>query len=107
MSAERPARAWRRAGRFLRSVPRARLASSSGSVVPLTRAWSMARPETPRDIGGHGRELDAGVFEDLVEAIGFPGAVLDQDLAIPGEVAQFAQGRGGTKLPRSSPCSSN
>src|SRR2546426_1048038 len=46
------------------------------------------------DIGGHGRELDAGVFEHLVEAIGLPGAFLDQDLAIASEVAQFAQRRG-------------
>ena len=47
----------------------------------------MARPEEcqwPR------RQLDAGVFEQLMDAIGLARAFLDQRLAIAGEIAQVA-----------------
>jgi len=29
----------------------------------------MARPETPEDVGGHRRQLDPGVFEQLLESL--------------------------------------
>jgi hypothetical protein len=45
---KRPSSASLSAGIFLRSLPRARSASTSGSVVPRTSASSIARPETPR-----------------------------------------------------------
>src|SRR6266545_6288238 len=48
MGRKRPARAWRNAGSFLRSLPRARSAKTSGSPVPRSKASSIARPETPR-----------------------------------------------------------
>jgi len=45
---KRPARAGWSAGTFFRSLPRANSARRAGSVVPWTRASSIARPETPR-----------------------------------------------------------
>jgi hypothetical protein len=43
----------------------------------------------PDDVGGHTRQLDPGVLQHLVEALGLPAAFMDLGLAIPGEIAQL------------------
>ena len=45
---KRPSNASLSAGSFWRSLPLARSASTAGSVVPVTSASSIARPEVPR-----------------------------------------------------------
>jgi hypothetical protein len=38
-------------------------------------------------VGHHGVELDAGVLQQLLDALGFRGAALGELLAITGEIA--------------------
>ena len=42
----------------------------------------------------HGGELDARVFEDLVQAVGVTGPFLNEEFPIAGEVAKLADRRG-------------
>jgi hypothetical protein len=59
------------------------------------------------DVGGDRVQLDAGVLQGLVDPLGLGGVGLDQLLAVAAKVAQLTDRRCGTKLPRSSPGSSN
>jgi hypothetical protein len=55
----------------------------------------MAWPEAPSRRGRDRGQLDAGVFEDLVQAVGMAGALQDEELAVPGEIAECKKwGRG-------------
>jgi hypothetical protein len=51
----------------------------------------------PQDVAGHRRQLDARVFQHLLQALGLAGALLDDDLAVAGEVAQLADRAGWHK----------
>jgi hypothetical protein len=42
-----------------------------------------------QDVGGHTRQLDAGVLQQLLQPLGLAGAFLDHGLAVAGEVAQL------------------
>src|ERR671914_2142436 len=87
---KRPSNAAPSAGIFLRNWPRARSASTTGSVVPETSASSIARPDFAHHVGGHAVELDPGVLDDLVQAVQLALAVADLALAVAREVAQRA-----------------
>ena len=47
----------------------------------------------PHDVAGHRRELDAGIFQHLVDAVDLARALGGERLAVAGEVAQAADGR--------------
>src|SRR3954451_23356881 len=59
------------------------------------------------DVGGDRVQLDARVLQRLLDPLGLGGVRLDQPLAIAGQTPQLANRRRGTKLLRSSPCSSS
>jgi hypothetical protein len=44
-------------------------------------------PRNAEDIAGHRGQLDAGVLQGFVEPVRHAGAILDQRLAVPREVA--------------------
>ena len=76
-SAEVAERGVSRAGSFLRSLPRARSARTSGSVVPANRASEHGTTGGAEQARGDRGELDPGVVEALVEAVGVAGALLN------------------------------
>lgn len=86
----RPRSASRRAGIFLRNTPLARSAITS----PVPAAADQGGEHCPAGdaevVGGDRGELDAGVLEDLVQALGLAGPFLDLGLAVPGQVPQLA-----------------
>jgi hypothetical protein len=47
-----------------------------------------------QDVGGHARQLDAGVLQQLLQPLRLAGALLDDGLAVAGEVAQLPDRRG-------------
>ena len=62
-----------------------------GGVTAAPDEGSQHRPAGhPQDVAGHRRQLDARVFEHLLQALGLAGALLDDDLAVAGEVTQLA-----------------
>jgi hypothetical protein len=48
-----------------------------------------------QDVRDHRVQLDPGVLEQLLDPLGLSGALLDQLLAVPGQVAQFGLHRRG------------
>src|SRR5829696_9991593 len=85
----RPASASRSAGSLARSRPLANAASTSGSWVPATRAFSIARPETPMMSVATLDSLIPASSQDLVQPLDLPGAFLDLGLAVAGQLAQL------------------
>ena len=73
--------------------------------VPLTadECFEHGAPGHPGDLAGDRRQLDAGVFEQLLETLDLAAALPDNGAARPGEVAQLADRFGGTNEPRTSP----
>ena len=59
------------------------------------------------DVASDRVELDAGILEGLLDALALGAVGLDEPLAAAGQIPQLADLRRGTKLPRSSPCSSS
>ncbi len=51
------------------------------------------------DVPGHGRQLDAGIFEHLVDPVRFAGALLDERLPIAREIPELANGCWRHKAP--------
>ena len=92
-SPNRPRSAWRSSGIFLRSLPLASSASTSGSRSPATRARSIARPDTPKHVGGDRVQLDPGVLQGLLDPLALGGVGLDQPLAVAGQVPQLPDRR--------------
>src|SRR3954470_7903149 len=89
-ASKRPSSASWRAGSFLRSRPRARSASTPGSVVPDTSASSIARPDLPIMSVATQSSFDPGVLHDLVQPVHLALTVADLALAIARQVAQRA-----------------
>jgi hypothetical protein len=87
--ATRPSRASRNAGSLLRRLPRARSARTSGSVVPPTSASSIARPETPSTSEATQPSSGPGILQHLVQPLGLAGALIDQCLAVAGQLPQL------------------
>ena len=102
---KRPNRASRRAGIFLRSVPRASSERISGSLVPLTSALSMSRPETPSTSEATDDSLMPASWSILSRR--WASRVRSSIWALRYRVRLRSSriGRGGTKLGRTSPCS--
>jgi hypothetical protein len=50
-------------------------------------------PRDGQDLGGHRAELDAGVLEHLLHALGLGGAHVHDGFATPGQGSQLADGR--------------
>lgn len=86
-----PASACLSAGIFLRSAPLASAAQHFG----VARAGHECVKHQPaghaEHVGGDAGELDPGVLERLLPPIGIAGALADQRLAIPGQIAQLAE----------------
>lgn len=57
-------------------------------------------------LGCHRGQLDASVFQHLVQTLNLAASLLDQGLAIAGQVG-WRMGLGGTKLGRTRPCSTS
>src|SRR2546426_9910541 len=64
-----------------------------GIVGALREGVEHGAPGDPEDITGHRRQLDAGVFEHLLEPIGLAGVLADQRGAIAREITQFSDRR--------------
>lgn len=54
-----------------------------------------ARPrgQSPKEAAGGRGKRDAGALAGLAEVVGMAGALVDEDLAVAGEVAEVADGR--------------
>jgi hypothetical protein len=63
-------------------------------------------PGDAKNVGRDRGQLDPRVLEQLVEPVDLTRPLLDEDFALAREPAPLADGAGGTKLPRSNPCSS-
>jgi hypothetical protein len=87
---KRPASARWSAGSFARRRPRASSAGTLGSPSPATSASIIARPEDAEHVRGDAGELDPSVLEHLVEPVRLPLPLLDQRLAVAGQVAELA-----------------
>src|SRR4051794_39694866 len=87
---KRPCSASRSAGSLARSLPCARSASTVGSVVPGDQRGEHRAAALAEQVRGDAVELDAGVFEELVQPAGLALAVADLRLAVAREVAQRA-----------------
>src|SRR6266851_1159489 len=100
---KRPASAWRKAGSFLRNLPRARSASTSGSVVPCTSASSIARPDTPRMLVATDASLIPASCSSLCRRLAarVRSWISTRRCRVRSRSSRI--GAGGTKLPRSSP----
>src|SRR5262245_31677963 len=79
-----------RTGRLRRRLRWASSASSSGVPAPAISALSIARADTPSTVVTHAPELDVRRLADLQDAVRFPGALVDQALAVADDVAQLA-----------------
>ena len=104
---KRPWSASRSAGSFARSLPRARSASSSGSCVPETSASSIRRPETPSTLEATEESLippSCRVFSKR-----WTSRVRSSICALRYRVKSRSSriSLGGTKLGRTSPCSTS
>src|SRR4051812_28482752 len=106
-SLKRPCSAWRSAGIFCRSLPLARSARTSGLRSPAISAVSIARPETPRT--SEATESSLIPASSRVFWIRWHSDVC----ACTSRLRYRVRSRncriaaGGTKLPRSRPCSSS
>jgi hypothetical protein len=69
-------RASRSAGSLERRRPRANSASTSGSVVPLTSASSIALPEAPSTLVATQESLMAASWSTFFRGVGFPSCAL-------------------------------
>ena len=87
---KRPSSAWRSAGSFARSCPWRAAASASGSLFPAQSSASIARPEAPSTSVATLGELDVGVLQHLLDAVGHARPLPDERLAVAGQVAQLA-----------------
>jgi hypothetical protein len=75
-------------GDLLRNRPRARSASTTGSVVPDTSASEHRAPGLAHHVANDAVELDPGVLHHLVQPVHLALEIADLALAIPGQVAQ-------------------
>jgi hypothetical protein len=89
-ASKRPWSASRSAGIFARSFPIDRSASTSGSVVPPTSASRIARPDLPRMSLATQSSLMPASSSAFVQPVGFPLALGDLRLAVPGQRSQPA-----------------
>ena len=63
----------------------------------------MARPETPQYVAGYRPQLDVGVFQHLLNAVGDAGLLAHPLRAVPSQVSQFPLSAGGDKAPFQKP----
>lgn len=106
MAAEAPGQGRAQRGQ-LGAQPAAREVGEHGRVGGAVHEGLEHRPAgRAEDVGGDAGEPEAGVLQDLVQAIGDAPALLGEGGPIAGEVAQIANRGGGHEAARSSPCSS-
>jgi hypothetical protein len=61
------------------------LSQDRGIARALHQGFQHGAPRGPKDIPGHGRQLDAGVFQQLMDTIGFARSLLDERFPIARE----------------------
>ena len=89
VGANRPSRASRSAG-SLAAQPALGQLGQHLRVVGAGHQRVQHRPAgDAQHVGGHAGQLDPGVLQDLLQPLGLPGALLDQRLAVAGQVAQL------------------
>ena len=84
-----------------------RPASAPGSRWPLMSASSIARPEAPVIPVATGRQLDASVFQQVLQPLSLLGTWPREQPAGPGQIAQRTDRLRGANEPRTKPCAPN
>src|SRR6266508_931602 len=74
------------------SLPRARSASSVGSVTPLLSASTIARPDSPSTRVATEASFTLAPLQDLLDTVAFCGAFSDQRLSIAHQLTQLTLG---------------
>ena len=73
-------------GEFLAQPSFGQLGEALGVALSCDERVEHGPARNPQDIGGHRVELDASVFEGLVDPLRFRGVGLDEPLAIPSQI---------------------
>jgi len=88
----RPWSASRSAGSFARR--RGELGQDRRIALPRDDRLEHGPARGPEDVARHRAELDVGVLEDLVDAVGHRRVLIDERGPVPGQIAQLADRRG-------------
>jgi hypothetical protein len=108
VATKRPRSPWPSWGSLARSRPLASSASTPGSRSPATSAGEHRPPRGTQHVSGDRVQLDAGVLQGLLDALALRGVRLEPAACGSGPGSRSSRiGAGGTKLPRSSPCSNS
>lgn len=75
-------------GEFLPELASRQVGEDGGIGGALEEGLQHGPPGDPEDVGRHRGELDPRILEDLVEPVRLPAPLLDEDLAVPGEVPE-------------------
>ena len=69
------------------------LGQDRGITRALHQGFQHSAPRGPKDVPRHGRQLDAGIFKQLMDTIGLARPLLDERLPVAREVAELADRR--------------